>query len=226
MARDFDGTDDNINFGSDASIDDLSPRSICLWIRRDGSLQRSSIVAKSLSNAAWDLVMGVSNNNPSITQDFDTANGGWRMTSSISGGAIAHIAVTYDPSSPSNDPVFYFNGALDTTVETAAPSGTAQSDATKDLILGTNDALGFDFDGLMGWLVVASGILDAAAINRAKWWGRPNGGLQVYHPLVTDKLSNEGSATANGTASGTTVVGMAVPVVRPGTALMGMGVGW
>jgi hypothetical protein len=59
------------------------------------------------------------------------------------------------------------------------------------------------------------------------WWGRPHGGLQFYQPLVTDKLTNEGSDTgATYTVTGAVVAELAVPTVPPGSAMMGLGVGW
>ena len=59
-------------------------------------------------------------------------------------------------------------------------------------------------------------------VNRARWWGRPKGGVLVYHPFYTTKLDNEGSATAPGTATGSIMGSLVVPCGRPG---MGIGLG-
>ena len=37
MGRNFDGTNDSISFGSDASIDDLNPKTISYWMKANAA---------------------------------------------------------------------------------------------------------------------------------------------------------------------------------------------
>ena len=136
-----------------------------------------------------------------------------------------HVAVTYDRGSVLNDPVLYVDGDVATVTEIAAPVGILTGDDT--LKLGENAGGTEDLAATIAHVAIEGGQLwDVAAVNRARWWGRPHGGLQVYHPLVTDKLVDEGSAAETLTATGSTGAAFATPCVRPGSALMGMGVGW
>lgn len=224
MARDFDGVNDNIGFGSDASIDGFATQTICMWLRHDVATGQNMLL-KDTAVSNWSFRIN-SSHLIIFDKDWDGATKGtWRSTTGI-GTTVTHVAVTYDSGSTANDPIFYLNGAVDTTVEILTPAGTAVADAAQNLIAGENAAGSGDYDGAMGCVIYHNAVLTAAEINRARWWGRPMGGLQVYHPFFTDKLTNEGAATANGTATGTTVAAMLTPVVIPGTAMMGMDVGW
>lgn len=228
MARDFDGTNDNIVYGSDASIDNFTSRSAGLWMQHDAASTTMHLIGKDRFGVVWALG---NDGAPGFTDRLMfaqawTAVNFWRGNTTDLGTSRHHVAVTYNGSSTTNDPVLYIDGVVEATTESAAPTGTRQDDLNQSLRIGENGAGALDYDGRIGWVAYASGIWDAAAVNRAMWWGRPHGGLNVYHPLVTDKLNNEGSGTANGTATGTTVAAFATPVVRPCTATMGLGVGW
>ena len=100
---------------------------------------------------------------------------------------------------------------------------TTGSDTLK---LGENPTAGQDLAASLENVAIGTGLWAAADVNRAMWWGRPLGGLVVYHPFYTDKLADQGSAAAALTATGTTVASLVSPAVRPGSAMMGMDVGW
>jgi hypothetical protein len=155
-----------------------------------------------------------------------TTAGIWEGSTALAASTYYHVAVVYNGDSILNDPAFYVNGVAETVTEIQAPVGTLSDDAGQSLVMGESGGGSDDVDGRIGWFVYDSTLWDAAAVNRAMWWGRPNGGVAVYHPLVTAKLVNEGTATATGSVTGTTVAAFATPVVRPGTAMLGMGVGW
>lgn len=228
MARDFNGSADFIDWGSDASIDDLSPMTISVWLSRDVSGGNHPLFAKRGFANGWILTVDNVTNGLDFEFNWSTARGIWAGSSTLSATTRYHIVVSYDKGAAAGtDPTMYVNGAAETITENSTPTGTANSDAAESANSGKDGSFGFAFlDGRIGWLCFDSGVWDAAARNRARWWGRPHGGVKVYHPLVTAKLANEGSATANGTATGTAVAGFATPVVRPGAAMMGMGVGW
>jgi hypothetical protein len=125
---------------------------------------------------------------------------------SYSAGTRLHLAVVYDNQSAANDPTIYVDGAAVSLTVISTPTGTASADAAWNLALGeVDDTGGEDFDGALGWLCYANALWSTDQVNRARWWGRPGGAQAVYHPLVTDKLANEGTATADGTATGTTL---------------------
>ena len=224
MARDFDGTNDKLDFGSDASIDDFVTKSVSLWLTVDSLASERLIVAKDRGAAEWGVTVpttGVVRFN----QLFSTTGGSWEApAASVAAGALVHVAVTYDRSLTTDDPVFYIDGASVTVTEVQTPVGTSSADATRSLQAGETGTGTLDLDGRIGHLAYHDAILDAAAINRARWWGRPHGGMKVYHPLWTAELVNKGSATANGTATGTTVINSSLPrVERCHGSMMGVG---
>ena len=228
MARAFDGTNDNVDFGSDASIDGFSVMSIVGWVNiQTPAANADYLMSKVLTGGntdGWAVTSNTNNTRMELLRSWSGALATWYFTKPANGRH--HIAWTYDGGATTNDPVGYLNGVSQTIGEATAPSGTLPSDATNNLRLGEDGQGGSDAQCDVGWFTYHNAILDAAAVNRCRWWGRPHGGMQVYHPLVTDKLANEGSATANGTATGSVMVAMAAPVQRPGSAMMGMGVGW
>lgn len=231
MARAFDGANDNIALGTDASVDNFTVRTCCAWVRRAVTNARYAVISKTnganTGHVGLRLGQDSDSNGCQVLQQFDTTNGVWRGGTALnSTTAFYHIATVYDKSATTNDPLIYVNGASETITEQLTPVGTASDDSARTLQLGEEQSGAGDFSGEMMCVVYHNAALTAEQINRAKWWGRPGGGLVVYHPLFTDKLANEGSATADGTATGTTVAAMACPVVRPGTSMMGMGVGW
>ena len=218
MARDFDGANDRVDFGSDASIDGFTAFTVMGWVDVQTPASNSDFwVSKNHSggvDSGWQTSFNTFSGVCDIYRTWSTTAGAWTFPKPATG--IHHIAITYDGAATTNDPAATVDGAAQTITEGAAPSGTLSSDAAQPLRIGETGNDGQDFQGKIGWLVYHNSILDAAAINRHRWWGRPHGGLAVYHPLVTDKLANEGTATANGTATGTTVVSMVTPVQRPG----------
>lgn len=234
MARNFDGTNDNIDFGSNANIDNffaVTPftGTMSFWIKRGATgfhytLNKRTDSTNTGHSAAFRGAGGLH------TFEFDHAwstGARWETTATFNDIVnFFHLAVSYDGSSTANDPVFYINGATNATVDITAPTGTISADAGEPLRVGESSDGAGDLNAVFGWLCYDNLIWTAAEVNRARWWGRPGGGVSVCHPLVTTKLANEGDATADGTATGTTSVGMAVPVVRPGTAMMGAMVGW
>ncbi len=225
-ARDFDGTNDNITFGSDASVDGFTTYTISMWAIVDSLASRSCLWAKDAFQSATRL--------SSETTGAILYGHGWSTAllvrwsaATITAGVRFHLVVQYDTQLTTNDAVIYFNGASQSITESSGPpAGTLVSDAADAIYIGESGGGTEDLNGQLQNIGYVSGLWTAEQVNRAMWWGRPGGGMEFYHPLFTDKLANEGSATANGTASGTTVVPLVCPVVRPGTALMGMGVGW
>lgn len=221
MARDFDGVNDRLDLGTDPSIDDFVTQSLALWAERDIAATAHHLLGKQNFAAAWQLIVSAGDR-PLFSRDWLLANGEWRGPVLSPTTGLHHLAVVYDGGAAANDPTVYVDGAAVTLIEDVAPSGTLESDAALSLLAGEDGAGGRDLDGAVGWLCYANALWDAAQVNRARWWGTPGGALAVYHPLVTDKLKNEGTATADATATGT--AGRGIPrVERCWGALMGCG---
>lgn len=164
----------------------------------------------------WSIAVDTSAGTLVFGAAWSGTDGTWTVTKPANG--LHHIVVTYAGAATTDDPVVYIDGASVTVTETATPTGTLDSDAAQNLVLGELSAGGtLDYTGTIGWVNYHSAVLDAAAVNRAKWWGRFHGGMVVYHPLVTDKLTNEGTGTANGTATGSAMTTGVPPVQRPGS---------
>jgi len=208
MSRNFNGANDVINYGSDASIDNFAQKSIGLWLQRSSIDTNDFIFGKDRAIANWGCTIrgaAAPANVFSFEHGFSVTDGEWRASTVISTGVLHHVVITYNNASILNDPVVTINGIDDTITEATSPAGAADSDATPNLLQGENGGGVADFGGDMGWLVYASGIWDAAQKNRHRWWGTPGGAVALNHPLVTSNLTNKGTATANGTATGTTM---------------------
>lgn len=229
MARNFDGTDDNIAMGSDASIGSFATYTIMAWLDLQTPASNADAWAikgynDGAADVGWQMTSSTFSNFCEFLQKWTGTQGYWGLPKPANG--VHHIAWTYDTGATTNIPVGYLDGVLQTITVGSTPVGTVVLDTGKALRLGESADGNGDYQGKIAHFVYAFGILNAAEVNRHRWWGRPHGGMAVYHPLVTDKLTNEGTGTADGTATGSTMTAMVCPVVRPGSAMMGMGIGW
>lgn len=227
MARNFDGTNDRLSFGSDASIDDFALKTVCAWVRVDSLASERVLVAKDRGVQFWGFNVPT-NGALRLIHGFSTTDGQWDGTaSSIVAGVVQHVAFTYDRGSTANNPVMYVDGVAQTPTVVSAPAGTSDADAAAPLVAGETGAGTLDLDGAIGHLVYHDALLTADDINRARFWGCAPGGpstVKVWHPLWTSDLSNKGTATANGTATGTTVDNANCPrVERMWGSMMGCG---
>ena len=226
MARDFDGIDDAIDYGSDASIDDFSQITIAAWFVTDNAALSYAIFRKD--GAAFKLLrISLADNDVlELSHGFSVTRGDWFGSNGANtAGQRYHGVYTYDNTSVLNNGQAYLDGATDTMTEDSTPVGTATLDAARNASSGDD----FFMDGRLQTLCYDNTIWDAASRNRHRWWGVAPGGpstVKMWHPFYTSDLNNKGTATANGTASGTLMASFATPTVRPGTAMMGMGVGW
>ncbi|NTV30969.1 DUF2341 domain-containing protein [candidate division WWE3 bacterium] len=156
----FDGIDDNINAGSPTALDNLNMVTVAAWINPtsygEGGFGR--IVDKGtdpVSSSGWGLFVcsdgGILCNNNSLGFfiNFGGANWGWwsTPTNSISLSQWTHVAVVYNRSSASNDPIFYINGKLVSTTENNTPATSASDDSSRDVIIGSRSATDRTFTG-------------------------------------------------------------------------------
>lgn len=212
MGRDFNAATDNAVLGSDASIDDFTTFTVAFWVKVD-SLPFSCVTEKGTFNRGWTIYLGIFGEFIFVARRV-TANGSWSTTTTISTGTYYHIAITYDNSSTANVPIIYINGIADTLTVNSTPSGANQGEAANNLIIGEGTDTFDELDGIVQNYLYHNAILAAADINQHMWHGRFPG-MKVNHPLYTTKVANEGSATADITLSGTTVI--SIPKTsRPG----------
>lgn len=211
MARDFDGTGDSISFGSDASIDNMgAAMSFAFWVQCDDTGTNEGLLVKYSWPNGWFSFQG-NGNDFAFGHSWSGAPGVfWDTTTTITGGGSVHIACTYNGSNTANNPTVYLNNTSDTLTENSGPpSGTLDADAAANMTLGTGALIGAsDFNGRVQNLEFSNAVWDAAQINRHRWYGRVGGATLLRHPFLTTKLTNEGTATANGTATNTTVVSL------------------
>jgi len=158
-ALSFDGVDDNVALGSPTTLDDITVKTITAWIKLDsfGGGGYGRIIDKEdcgTGTCAWLFSVDGDTNSLAYLQHFTTDYFLWSSspTNSMTTGAWYHVAVIYDNSGASNDPIFYINGVLQTATEELTGSGTRKSDAANNAYIG-NNAQGAqvvaDFDGLI-----------------------------------------------------------------------------
>jgi hypothetical protein len=156
-AQDFDAANDNIQAGSDATVDDIfvAGGTVSAWIYPTGIGENSEgrVADKSNSNAngggGWGFAT-YTNNVMTFRKGFATTHGAWRTPDgSITLNAWNHVAVIYTHG-VANDPVIYINGVSQGITEFSTPAGAAQSDAARTMTLGNlAGAQSRTFDGII-----------------------------------------------------------------------------
>ncbi len=149
----FDGVNDYVNCGSDASIDDIftGGGTLSCWFsaESDGKENVGTIISKAKfrlrthSEAGGGVII-------QFLQLFNTSNGKWNTDSIVLLNKLNHIAVTYDNSSLSNDPLIYVNGVIVDITKDTSPSGAVLSDGGYNFTIGDVDPSGtHSYDGII-----------------------------------------------------------------------------
>src|SRR5512139_822945 len=107
MARDFDGTNDRLSFGSDASIDQFVALGAGLWFQRDVQNATVCLIAKDRAVTGWALLAlnNAGSNRIEFWRQWSGANALWSGGSVDTG--LHHIWVDYDGGATTNDPTVY-----------------------------------------------------------------------------------------------------------------------
>ena len=200
----FDGIDDDINLGSDASVDDIfaGGATVSAWINPSswGENNYGRIFDKSgatLPGAGWALEVASGTQSLLFQQGFSGGVTSWQSANgSIGLNSWQHVAVTYDSSDPANEPTFYINGVeVGKTIDGTTPTGTALSDAGLDLHIG-NHAMDTvrTFDGSIDDVRLSSEVRSADWI-RAQHLGSNNAlvtfGGEETAPAIGGVLGND-----------------------------------
>lgn len=220
MARDFNGTTDDITNTGYAAIDDIytGGGTLMVWLNPDttGEGTTGRVICRfegTFPNRTWDVNITPSGSNGlDFFRDFSTTTGRWRI-SSIPLDTLQHYAVTYDDSSVSNDPNIYLDGSLQSESEESTPVGTAVADvSTNDIVIGDIGNGTRTWDGLLAYVVlwdttvptthiaaVAGGVHPFAIINESQ---------QLHMELFNDVTEpNFAVPIETAAVDGTTAVG-------------------
>lgn len=223
MGRDFDGANDRAALGSDASIDSFIAYSNAFWVRSDSAAATRHVAGKNQFGSGWVISVPTSED-IALWVQWSGATAEW-LCGGFTAGVLRHVVVTYNGAATGNDPVCFINKVSQTITEDVAPSGTLSADAAQQLTLGETSSGGNDLDGLLGFYCYDNQVWDAAMVNRHFWWGVAPGGpstVKVWHPFWTSETNNKGTATANASLTGTTMV--SIPKVeRMWASMMGCG---
>ena len=141
----FDAADDEVNCGSDSSIDDIfdGGATVSLWLLSSGRGQNNEGIA--IGKLGWTLGMIDDTTTIQFTQGFSLNVGSWQIT--ITAGVWQHLIVVYDSRSSNNNPIAYLNGVLVAATETSEPDGNTPEDASEALVIGDNRVSDRSWDG-------------------------------------------------------------------------------
>jgi len=202
-----------INCGTISAIDNINPTTLIGWIFPNdfGEGDKGRIYYRDAGTFMWGVwIRGTDSDNLlKYQRNFSTTNGKWQTpTSSISTSVWQHLAITYDNSDVSNDPVIYLDGVSQTITETTAPVGSAADDSGVALLLGNNDDGSRTFNGRLAEMAIYNMALSAAEVLALAHSINPlhirRTNLKAYWPLPGNSspeadLSGNGN---NGTVTG------------------------
>ncbi len=155
---DFDGIDDQVNCGSDSSIDNIfsGGGAVVCWVnpRSDGESNQGNIFNK-LSGKLLAQVREEAASKVKVAFDIDfdgAGDGRWKTTATeLTINTWAFLAISYNSDATANQPTFYIDAQILTVGDglsvVSNPVGTVVSDATGNLILGGRGDGGLTFDG-------------------------------------------------------------------------------
>ena len=152
----FDGANDYIDCGSDASIDNVFSGGGTVVARIYPETEGENagrIFDKRGSTAGVQLAtfntVG-SHVGLRFFRDFSATDGQWDTESLIPLNAWSTVAVAYDDTT--TDPKIYINGVPAVTTETSTPAGAAVTDAANNWLIGSNSATTRSYDGKIDWV--------------------------------------------------------------------------
>ncbi len=195
-ALDFDGEDDFVDAGSESSVDDIfdGGATVSAWIHPrgwgEGNFGRIFDKADNLgtNRNGWAFELYGSRQSLLFQQGFSGGIGNWvTPVNSISLNEWQHVALVYDSSFDTNDPVIYINGVPQTVTEIDTPSGAFRSDAALNLTIG-NYSLDTNrtWDGLIDDLRIYDRALDSDEIDSLHTMTAGGCGSLINNPPFVD----------------------------------------
>lgn len=157
-----------IEFTSFAAIQNLVNRTIMVWMNLDSLVVSRGIYGLGNSavidaNELWELGTSSVANKLFFGVGWSTTGGLWRTTNDLATG-LSHIAVTYNNSATTTDPIIYINGAAQALTEVATPVGTYRNGTTGTLRIGSARTVTSSIDGKISSALIYNRILTAAEI--------------------------------------------------------------
>jgi len=125
----------------------------CVWLNADsdGGSNAGRFLTKDAGGNGWSLLVNAEAAGKvkiALSYRFSGAAALWTTTSTeLTLGQDDFLAISYNPDSTANDPIFYLNGAVLAITENTAPSGTRTSDVGNDLYIGAYNTTDNTFDG-------------------------------------------------------------------------------
>jgi len=180
---DFDGTDDLINIGSDASIDNIfvGGATIMAWIKpsSDGENDLGRIFDKSDATSGdegWHFLVRSESGGVCdlrFAHGWSTTQGRWDTDNrEVNINEWNHVAITYDNSSVSNNASIFVNGISVAVDEDVTPSGTVADDSSRNLFIGNNTGGDRSFAGGIAGIALWGKSLSALEISAIYTAGR------------------------------------------------------
>ena len=148
----FDAVDDEINCGSDTSVDDIftGGGTVSIWLQSDGRGENNE--GNAISKLNWQLQMVTDTTTMRFLRGFSVSDGTWDIA--IVAGMWQHLVIVYDSSSVANNPIVYLNGVSITATETTTPQGDLVSDASGFAIIGDGPISVTSWDGKIGEIML------------------------------------------------------------------------
>jgi hypothetical protein len=203
-ALDFDSTDDRINAGSASYVDDIfdGGGTVEAWVnlRSDGESDKSNIISKD--TVAFHVSADGSGLDIGLDQGFSGGGANWFVWNTFSINTWAHVSVTYDNSSASNDPTFYVNGIKQTLNTDVNSTGTRTSDAASSLYFGGDNLGGATIDGKIDDIRIYDYVRTPAQIIEDMNAGHPAPGSPVGSAVSHWKFDEGYGTTANDSGYG------------------------
>jgi hypothetical protein len=115
----LDGVNDFVDTAYTATVSTVS---FIAWVYPDpGGDKWARLIQKS---GEFEFILEETGNKIVFGQRFSSSWGYWSTANNVvPDGSWTHLAVTYDRSSPANDPAVYLNGSLVSLTEITAPAG-------------------------------------------------------------------------------------------------------
>ena len=210
----FNGERDLIDCGQDSSVDNIwgSGGTFTAWAKIYSG-KKAAIFDKGGSVFNFENA-GASGIDIYIWRSMSVTHGAWRTDGdAVPYNEWVHVAVTYDDSSDSNEPIFYLNGVSIPFTELSTPSGTANSDVSSSLKVGNWGSYSRGFDGLYSDMRAYKRILSAAEILALATEGTEpsDTNLVVHLPFDGDLLdltANNNDGTLDGKINNDSRIGI------------------
>lgn len=154
ISYEFDGSATQIDCGSDASLDDLHGAAITVegWIRHSDSSSWTLAAKGAWVTRGWSFGGFGNRVDYQIHTDGTTINGNTTVAG-LSDKAWHHVAYVYDNGGDRRLRV-YVDGTL--VVTTAAATGTIDSDASDNLLIGSAPGSSSFMGGAIGWVRISN----------------------------------------------------------------------